>query len=146
MKKTYLLFLLSLFMFTACGDDDDNDNGGQSDKDKIEVTATMKYKSGSDYLPDNGAALYIFKDFTDYINYEYVGNGVYQHKTNSAKVNYTQKATADNQGVASMKVEYGQHSLVVWESAHITGKYGQNVYEIKKGQTPIKISEIYFEP
>ena len=68
MKKTYLFFLLAvLFTFSACGDDDaENEN-------KMEITATMKYKSGDEYLPDNGASLYIFKNFTDYINYEYIG-------------------------------------------------------------------------
>lgn len=148
MKKTYLLFILSLFLFSACSGDDDNgnDNEEQDDKDKIEISATMKYRSGSNYLPDNGASLYIFKDFRDYVNYSYVGNGVYQHKTNGAKVSYTQKAIANNDGVATMKVDWGQYSLVVWESAHIAGKYGQNVYEIRKGDKPIKISNINFEP
>ena len=51
----------------------------------------------------------------------------YQHKTNETKVNYTQKATANKNGVASMRVDYGQYSLVVWESTHIAGKYGQNI-------------------
>ena len=140
MKKTYLFFLLAvLFTFSACGDDEaENEN-------KMEVTATMKYNSGDEYLPDNGASLYIFKNFTDYINYEYIGNGVYQHITNGSKVNYTQKAIANNDGVASMMVDYGQYSLVVWESAHIVGKYGQNIYEIEEGLSSIDIWEIYFE-
>lgn len=145
MKKTYLLFLLSLFIFTACSDDDNgNDNGTQDDKDKIEVSAEMKYKSGETYLPDAGAQIYLFEDFSDYVNYSYVGNGVYKSNTTDKTVSYTLKGVAGDDGIAKLKAGYGHKSLVVWESKNVKGKYGQNVYEIVKDQQPIKISQIYF--
>lgn len=143
MKKIFYMMFISLMAvsFSACGSDDDDDPAVD---DKVEIKATIKCKVDGSYVGDNGAALYLFKDFTDYVNYEYK-NGTYVHKTSGAVVNHTQKATANADGVVTMKVNWGQYSLVVWESAKYPGKFGQNVYEIKKGEN-ITISEIYFEP
>ena len=143
MKSKLLLFMaIFALTFSACGDDDPTED---NDKDKITVSATIQCKFGDSYVPDVGASLYLFKDFRDYVNYEYE-NGTYVNKSTGDVRNYTQKAIANSDGIATMKVEYGQYSLVVWESAKYSGKYGQNVYLIEKGQEPIHISEIYFAP
>lgn len=143
MKSKLLLFMaIFALAFSACSDDDPTED---NDKDKITVSATIQCKSGDSYIPDVGAALYLFKDFRDYANYEYQ-NGTYVNKTTGDIRQYTQKAVANSDGVATMKVEYGQYSLVVWESAKYPGKHGQNIYLIEKGQEPIHISEIYFAP
>lgn len=142
--KAKLLLLMAILVpvFYSCSSD--NDPTEDNDKDKITISAIIKCKSGDSYVPDVGASLYLFKDFRDYVNYEYQ-NGTYVNKTTGDIRKYTQKAVANSDGVATMKVEYGQYSLVVWESAKYPGKYGQNVYLIEKGQQPITISEIYFE-
>ena len=127
--------------FCSCSSDDPSDD----DSDKITISATIKCKSGDTYIPDVGAGLYLFKDFRDYINYDYQ-NGTYVNKSTGEVRNHTQKAVANAEGVATMKVGYGQYSLVVWESAKYPGKYAQNIYLIEKGQEPIHISEIYFAP
>lgn len=146
MKKIFYLLLSSLLMISlySCSSDDD-ETEPQGSGAKVKITATMKCKADNNYVPDVGASLYIFQDFTDYVNYEYK-NGTYVHKTSGSVVKHTQKAIAGSDGVASLEVNGGQHSLVVWESAKYQGKYGQNVYEIKKGNKPINISDINFAP
>lgn len=147
MKKAILFLLVSVMTlsFSACGsDDDDNGDGGGSDGNKIEVSAEMQYKSGENYLPDAGSQIYHFKDFSDYVNYNYVGKGVFEHKTENKKVTYTTKGVAGSDGIAKMEIGGGQRCLIVWESGNIAGKYGQNVYDVTKDQQPIKISQIYF--
>lgn len=146
MKKLLSLFMcLALVGLYSCSDDDDN-NDGINDADKIEISATIQCKSDNgDYVPDAGATLYLFKNFSDYVNYEYT-DGTYVHKTSGEVIKATQKAIANNQGVASLKADPDQKCLVVWESAKYKGKYGQNVYELKKGDAPINIKEIYFAP
>lgn len=139
MKKSFLLLLLSVFIFSACSDDDNDGEG----KDKVEVSAEMKYEVGNSYVPDVGAMIYCFQGFSDYVNYSYIGGGKYKHNETGDIVNATEKGTAGSDGIAKVSVKYSYKSLIVWESKNIKGKYGQNVYDIKK-DNPIKISEIYF--
>ena len=143
MNNLFLSVAILLPVFYSCSSN--NDPTDDNSSDKITISATINCKSGDSYIPDVGATLYLFKNFTDYVNYSYQ-NGTYVNPTTGDIRKYTQKATANSVGFATMKVDYGQYSLVVWESAHYPGKYGQNVYSIEKGQEPINISNIYFGP
>lgn len=140
MKINHLLFLFTLlFTFLDCSKD------VPEEVDKIEISAIIQCKVDGVNVPDIGACLYLFKDFTDYVNYDYE-SGTYVNKKTGDKRKYSQKAIANSEGIATMKVDGGQYSLVAWESAKYPGKYAQNVYLIEKGQGPIKISGIYFAP
>lgn len=141
MKKLYLLLFLSVFLFSACSSDDDE--GNESTKDKVEVSAEMKYKVDDNYVADVGAMIYCFQGFYDYVNYSYIGGGKYKHNETGEVVNATEKGVAGDDGVAKITVKYSYKSLIVWESKNVKGKYGQNVYDVKK-DNPIKISQIYF--
>lgn len=141
MKKLYLL-LLSISMLFACSDDD-KDPIENPNLDKVEVSAEMKYKAGDSYVADVGAMIFCFQGFYDYVNYSYIGGGKYKHNTTGEIANATENGTAGSDGVAKISVKYSYKSLIVWESKNVKGKYGQNVYDIKKDD-PIKISQIYF--
>nr|WP_297164238.1 hypothetical protein [uncultured Dysgonomonas sp.] len=141
MKKLYLL-LLSISMLSACSDDD-KDPIENPNLNKVEVSAEMKYKVKDSYVADVGAMIFCFQGFYDYVNYSYIGDGKYKHNTTGEIVNATEKGTAGSDGVAKISVNYSYKSLIVWESKNVKGKYGQNVYDIKKDD-PIKISQIYF--
>lgn len=140
MKKLFLLLSLSLFLFSACSDDNNEED---PIKDKVEASAEMKYEVDNEYVPDFGAMIFCFQGFSDYVNYSYVGDGRYKHNETGALVNATEKGIAGNDGIAKISVNYGHKSIIVWESKGVKGKYGQNVYEVKKGE-PIKVSGIYF--
>jgi len=104
----------------------------------------MQYKSGDNYVPDVGGQIYHWQNFSNYVNYEYIGAGVYKHKETGEKVNYSTKGVAGSDGIAKIKIPFGQKCLIVWESGNVKGKYGQNVYEVLRDMQPIRISEIYF--
>lgn len=146
MKKALLFLFMTVFTlsFNSCSSDDDNGDGDGTGNSKVIVSAEMKFKSGENYLSDVGGQLYHFKDFSDYVNYNYKGKGVFEHKTENKKVTYTTKGVAGSDGIAKIEIGGGQRCLIVWESGNIEGKYGQNVYDVAKDQQPIKISQIYF--
>ena len=135
--KLFLFAAMFALTLSACG--------SKPALEPVSISVTMKCKSGDTYIPDVGAKIYLFKDFSDYVNHEYQ-NGKYVHKTTGAVVNHTHMAIANSEGVATMSVAYGLASMLVWESAKYPGKFGQNKYDLDEANKTITVTEIYFEP
>lgn len=101
MKKTYLLLLLSVFLFSACSDDKDDVT------DKIKLTATFHYLSGNEKKPDAATLLYVFKiDKGEQGNYEFKTEQKYlQHKTDKTVVYPYITSKANNDGTTTMDID-----------------------------------------
>ena len=137
--KLFLFAAIFALTVSACGSDP------APEPADIAISVTMQCKSGDTYIPDAGAKIYLFKGFSDYVNYEYQ-NGTYVHNTTGAIVNHTHMAVANSEGVATMSVSYGSASMLVWESARYPGKFGQERYQLNEANKIITVTGIYFEP
>lgn len=139
--KYYFLILPIIVILSACSNDDDIVNP----KGVIEISAQMSCLVENEYIPDNGAVLYIFENFNNEIDYIYQ-KGTFVHNQTGEIITHSIKGIANEKGLATIEVKYGQKSIVVLESAKYPELYMQKVYDINHGQTVIGIRNVRFNP
>lgn len=130
MKKDFLLWVFAVVL-TACSTSIEDDNLIEGDKSKLKITVQYSQVISGKTIntPDDGSTVYLFEKFEarelvggSFVNkYDYLGNGVFEHKETKVKVNYSKKAAAQNLGIARFNsVPQATHTIAV--DSRATGK------------------------
>lgn len=109
MRKILLVAFTTLFI-AGCTTQTDDINLIEGDKNTLTITVEYSEKIMSQNITssDEGSWVYLFEKFEARTlvngsftnNYDYLGNGVFEHKETKERVSYTKKITADIHGKA----------------------------------------------
>lgn len=125
MKKTYLLLLLSIFMFSACSSDDDNG----IDDNKVKLTAVFTYEIDGIQHPSIGTALYIFEVTGSTEGWQY-DRTTHTFKTSDDKtINSTYYFNTKDKGSVEGYINDKKSYIYAYEPGIDPSKYGVDKFD-----------------